>query len=267
VSEVPRGELMVLASGTQAEPGAALTRLAAREHQQLQLEAGDAVVMSSRIIPGNDRKVVRMMGGLLRQGVRVHSTFSDPGIHASGHAAREEQQRMLELIRPRTFLPVHGTRHHLTRHAELARSLGVEQVQVVENGQSVRLDDDGLHLGPVVHSGRVSVGFGGSELPPNTLAERGDIARNGVAVFSIVLDGRGTPRGEPRLSLLGVPGMAAPGACDALARRIGDGLGEQLARWHKRGLDKQQELARLVRSHIERRTGTRPRVEVQLLEP
>jgi ribonuclease J len=265
-AQFPLEKLLVLASGTQAEMGSALQRLASAEHQQLKLEPGDTAILSSRTIPGNDRKVIRMIGDLLRQGVRVHSTFSNREIHASGHAAREEQRHLLELIRPRAFVPVHGTLHHLTRHAELAREVGVEQIEVVENGQVVTLAADGISLGKRVAVGRVSVGFGGSVLPKSVLNERMELARQGSVVFSMALAGNGQQLGAAELSVRGVPGFENAASIHTFAARIADGLPDQIKKWRKQRVDVRTELTRLVRRLVEQRTGVRALVEVHLIE-
>jgi ribonuclease J len=265
-AQFPPEKLLVLASGTQAETGSALQRLATGEHQQLKLAPGDTAILSSRMIPGNDRKVVRMIGDLLRRGVRVHSTFSNREIHASGHAARDEQRRMLELIRPRAFVPVHGTLHHLTRHAELGREVGVEQVLVVENGQTVKLDPDGISLGKPVTAGRVSIGFGGSVLPRSVLTERMELGRQGSVVFSVAFDAQGEQLGRAELAVQGVPGFENAAATQTFAARIADELPPLLEKWRKQRLDAHIELMRLVRRQIEQRSGVRPLVTVHLIE-
>ncbi len=126
--ELPRRALLGVATGTQGEEAAALARLARGEHQAFELVAGDVVVMSSRVIPGNEAAVVRVMGDLLRRGVELRTWWSDRAVHVSGHAHRDEQRRMIELVRPRAFVPLHGTLHHLFRHAELAREHCVAHV-------------------------------------------------------------------------------------------------------------------------------------------
>src|SRR5690606_28100144 len=102
----PRDELLVLAGGSQAERNSAMRRIAGGTYPYMEIEAGDDVILSSRIIPGNERGVFEMMADLLRRGVHLHSRISDPDVHTSGHAGRSEQLRMLELTRPRAFLPV-----------------------------------------------------------------------------------------------------------------------------------------------------------------
>src|SRR5690606_38553661 len=140
----PRDELLVLAGGSQAERNSAMRRIAGGTYPYMEIEAGDDVILSSRIIPGNERGEFEMMADLLRRGVHLHSRISDPDVHTSGHAGRSEQLRMLELTRPRAFLPVHGTLHHLLRHAELARSWGVAETLVIENGRVARFDGASL---------------------------------------------------------------------------------------------------------------------------
>ncbi len=139
--ELPRKRaILAVATGSQGERAAALSRLARGDHSALDLTAGDVVVLSSRVIPGNEPEVVRVMNDLLRRGVELRSWWSNRAVHVSGHAHRQEQRRMIELVQPRAFVPVHGTLHHLLRHAELARELGVPSVTVLENGDVATLD-------------------------------------------------------------------------------------------------------------------------------
>jgi len=204
VSSLPRNQVLALAGGTQAEPFSALRRLASRAHPALTLEPGDVVVFSSRIIPGNDVGVFAMMGDLLRQEVRLRNWITDPLVHVSGHAHRSEQRRMLELVRPQAFIPVHGTLHHLVRHAELAREMGVSQTLVLENGDIARLDEKDL-----VKEGRTEVGkvamSAGHELPRGVLRERQMLARSGLVHVTVVVDGKGKLKTPPAVVLHGVP--------------------------------------------------------------
>ena len=177
--ELPRSAILGLATGTQAEARAALARLARNEFPALQIGEGDTVILSSRVIPGNDTAVYAMMGDLIRRGVALKTWISDKGVHVSGHAHRSEQRRMIELVRPRAFAPLHGTLHHLTRHADLAREVGVESVCVLENGDVGVLENDALHKGERVPSGRVHV-FNGRTLPPSVLRERQALAEEGI---------------------------------------------------------------------------------------
>jgi ribonuclease J len=199
----PRAELMVLASGTQAEPLAALSRLAARVHPVLTLDPGDLLVLSSRIIPGNDPAVFRMVGNFIRQGVVVHSRITDPAVHVSGHAHRDEQRAMIELVRPRGFVPVHGTLHHLKRHADFARELGVPEVLLAEDGDVVTVGADGLRKTDFTMVGKVAT-YDGEEIPEEVLREREALGRAGIAVVTVTVDARGQLLAAPVVSTRGV---------------------------------------------------------------
>ena len=201
--ELPRRQILGIATGTQGEASAALAKLARGEHPAIDVGPGDTVILSSRIIPGNEPEVFAIMGELIRRGVRLHTRVSDRGIHVSGHAHRGEQTRMIELVRPRSFIPVHGTLHHLTRHAELATSLGIEDTLVIENGDVARLDADGLQKDARVFSGRVHA-FAGRAIAPSVLRERVSLAEGGIAFVVLSVDTDGRRIGEPSLTTRGV---------------------------------------------------------------
>ena len=179
--ELPRRAILGVATGTQGEESAALARLGRGEHPALDLGPGDVVVLSSRPIPGNEIPIVRTIGDLLRRGVELRTWWSDREVHVSGHAHREEQRRMIELVQPKSFVPLHGTLHHLRRHAELAwharRSL---TVCTLENGDVGELDASGVRAVERVHSGRVHV-FAQRAIPAQVLRERSGLASHGVA--------------------------------------------------------------------------------------
>lgn len=200
---VPRDKLLVIASGTQAEPFAALARLSIRNHPALALDPGDTLVLSSRIIPGNDPAVLRMVGHFIRQGVEVQSRITDPELHVSGHAYRGEQKRMLELLQPRHFMPVHGTLHHLKRHADFARELGVQNVLVAENGDVIEFGPNGLRKMGVTEVGKIAT-FDGEEIPDDVLREREKLGRTGIAVVTLMVDSRGKLLASPFVSTRGV---------------------------------------------------------------
>ncbi len=201
--ELPRSAVLGVATGTQGEEAAALSRLARGEHPAFDLAEGDVVVMSSRVIPGNEPEVMRVMGNLLRRGVELRSWWSDRAVHVSGHAHREEQRRMIEMVRPRSFVPVHGTLHHLLRHAALARELGVPDVCVLENGDVGELSEDTLRKTGRVPAGRVHV-FARRALPATVLAERVALAAHGAAHVVIPVDAAGRLAGQASLVTRGV---------------------------------------------------------------
>ena len=201
----PPRELLYVASGTQAEPRGALRLLAAGEHPQLRLEPGDVVVLSSRNIPGNERAVQQMVDACWRLGAEVHTRATRPELHTSGHAHRTELGELIELLAPRTFVPVHGTRHQLERHAALARERGVPEVEVLDNGEPVELALEGRlrrlepwPAEPVAMSARREVG-------DEVLRERRRLGRSGLIALSVMLVGDGRARRVVRAVAVGVP--------------------------------------------------------------
>lgn len=224
VAKLPRSQVLALAGGTQAEPLSALRKLASRTHPALALAPGDMVILSSRIIPGNDVGVFAMMADLLRQEIDLRSWITDPLVHVSGHAHRSEQKRMLELVRPRAFVPVHGTLHHLRRHAELAREMGVREVLVLENGDVAALDERTLEKEGRFEAGRVPT-FAGRELPLEVLRERQKMARAGVVHVTVVVDRRGALVSPPIVTTHGVLAEEdEPAALRGAAREVAKAL-------------------------------------------
>jgi ribonuclease J len=263
-ASVPRSELLVLAGGTQAEHRSAMRRLASDTHPQLKLEPGDSVIFSSRIIPGNDRPIFEMIGDLLRNGLHVHTRATDPAVHTSGHAGRSEQRRMIEWVRPRSFVPIHGTLHHLMRHAELARSLGVSDVEVIEDGAVLRCDGRGLTREGRVAAGKVRIALGGEVLAPEVWRRRAELGRGGIVLISLVADARRRLLAPPSVTSHGVP--AVDGDREA-QRHVARAL---VRTWQRAvqqgGADARDEVARCARREIADLCGWRPLIEVQVLE-
>jgi ribonuclease J len=230
--ELPRRAVLGLATGTQGEDSAALARLGRGEHPAFDLTEGDMVIMSSRVIPGNEPAAVRVMGNLLRRNVELRTWWTDRGVHVSGHAHRDEQRRMIDLVQPRAFVPLHGTLHHLRRHADLARELRVPEVCVLENGDMGELDAGPLRKTERVHAGRVHV-FAHRELPANVLHERAGLAAHGAAHVVVTVDERGRLAGDVALTTRGVvdevlEAHLLAAARDQVAAAVGelaDGLG------------------------------------------
>jgi ribonuclease J len=143
-----------------------------------------------------------ILGMLERRGCAVRTRFTDRGVHVSGHAHRPEQQRMLDLVRPRAFVPVHGTLHMLKRHGELARTRGVTDTAVIENGRVVELSGGRLSLGPTVPTGRVHV-WSGREVPAEIIRQRAMLAEDGAAFCTLTIDAAGSVV-DVRISTRGV---------------------------------------------------------------
>jgi ribonuclease J len=257
-------QLMVLAGGTQAEAGSAMTRIARAEHPALTLAAGDSVILSSRVIPGNDRRVSRMVSDLLRLDVELHTHTSRRELHTSGHANRDELSHMLELVRPRCFIPVHGARHHLHNHAELARRSGVEQCLVIENGQVAGFSGGRLAQLETVRSGRIAIDRGLEVLSSETLRQRAALGRTGIAQLWVVLDRDGALRSPARLLTFGVATFDSPEANARLAREAEQLLQKQSKIWLRRGRDAAEELEKFLSWRLEHLIGKRPQVSVQI---
>lgn len=202
VDDYPRSAIAVITTGSQGEPGSALTRIASGDHPQLGVEATDCVILSSRFIPGNEKAITAVINQLYRRRARVHYQ-RDSKVHVSGHAGREELRQLLALVQPRYFVPVHGEYRHLALHAELAREVGVEADNsvVLENGQPLLLSRNGLKLLEPVEAGRILVdGKGVGDLGAMELRDRHRLARHGtVLVVMAVSRSRGTLLYGPEL--------------------------------------------------------------------
>ncbi|MBB3142031.1 ribonuclease J [Halomonas organivorans] len=143
---LPPDEVLVVATGSQGEPRAALSRLAKGRHPHFELEPGDSVIFSSKAIPGNERLIERLKRGLTRLGVSLLDETNHAELHASGHPAQEELATLYGWVRPRHLLPVHGESRHQQAHREVARALGIMAPLIPRNGDMIRLDTEGLHL-------------------------------------------------------------------------------------------------------------------------
>ncbi len=186
----PDHQITIIATGSQGEPSAALGRMANGKHRQLTIKAGDTVVMSSRVIPGNEELVGRAINNLFRRGARVIYGRAD-NVHVSGHASQEELKLLLSLVKPKYFIPVHGELRHLHAHAELAQQQGLpaENIFVLENGAVVEFDDEGARLTERIPGGWVFVdGSGVGDIGPVVLRDREILSQDGFVLAVVRLD-------------------------------------------------------------------------------
>src|SRR5690348_1407700 len=201
---IPRDRILLICTGSQGEPRAALARIAREDHPNIVLETGDVVIFSSRIIPGNEKAINRLQNALLRLGVAV-VTDEDHFTHVSGHPYRDELVRMYQMIRPRVAIPVHGEARHLIGHAALARECQVPEALVIENGDMVRLDRAGGARVDEVPVGRI--GSDGKSLLPIggvVLQQRRRLGNDGSVVATLVVDRLGRLAAPPQISLVGL---------------------------------------------------------------
>ena len=164
IRDMPANKVLVMISGTQGEPMSALSRAAVNNHKFAHIDAGDTVLLSSRVIPGNEKSIYRMIDHLERRDAKViHDDGTAGLIHVSGHGSQEEMRLMINLLRPKFFIPIHGDYRHLKRHAELAGSMGiVEKVILLEDGEILDVDKTSAVKNGKVTVGRVCIDSGGS---------------------------------------------------------------------------------------------------------
>jgi ribonuclease J len=203
-AELPRERVLMAATGSQGEPRAALSRIAAGTHPHVSLEEGDTVIFSSRIIPGNERAINRLHDALAMLGAEV-VTEKDHFVHVSGHPARDELMQMYQWIRPRILVPVHGEARHMMEHAKLGDSMQIPHTIVATNGQMMRLAPGRPEIIDEVPFGRLAVD--GTQLiaiDGAVIKERKRMLYNGSAVATVVLDRKGKLVADPQLSLHGL---------------------------------------------------------------
>ncbi len=206
LKQCPDEKAMILTTGSQGEPMAALTRIANRSHRQIRVQTGDTVIFSSNPIPGNTISVVGTIDKLMQQGARV-IYGKDKGLHVSGHGYQEDHKLMLALTRPRFFIPVHGEHRMLAKHAEMAQQLGVEadNIAIVNNGDVIKLTADSMKVDGKVTSGIELVDASRTGIVERAvLKERQQLAEDGIITVSATVDGKGRLLSEPTVNLRGV---------------------------------------------------------------
>jgi ribonuclease J len=193
-------KVAILMSGTQGEPMSALSRVAVNNHKHISVERGDTVVLSSRIIPGNEKAIFRMIDHMERRGTDVLYGGMNPPLHVSGHGSVEEMKLVLNLVRPRYFMPIHGEYRQLTKHARLAEHLrfaGLEDSFIMESGEILELDKHGARRGGRVPVGRVCIDSGSVDdaVPEMVIRDRRLLSEDGI-VLPIIAINRHTGRVE-----------------------------------------------------------------------
>jgi len=192
---LPDDQIVMITTGSQGEPMSALSRMAANEHKHFQIRKGDTIVLSSKMIPGNERAIARIINHLFKRGAEVfYEKVSE--IHVSGHASKEELKLMLSLIRPKYFIPVHGEYRHLVYHSQLARKVNIpeENIFIIENGEVMEFTENSARRAGVVNVGRVyidgktggSVGEAGVDTV--VLRDRMKLAHDGVVIVILGID-------------------------------------------------------------------------------
>jgi ribonuclease J len=184
-----RSSVVVISTGSQGEPLSALSLMAAGEHKWVKLQDGDSVVLSSSMIPGNEPAIHRVIDGLYRRGANVFNVPVVP-VHVSGHAAADELKFMLNLVRPRWLIPVHGEIRHLSHHARLAREVGIpsERILIVEDGDVVQIAEE-VRIVERIQAGMTLVdGIGIGDVGQIVLRDRRRLAADGILVVVVAVD-------------------------------------------------------------------------------
>jgi ribonuclease J len=270
--ELPPEKVCVMISGTQGEPMSALSRAAVDNHKHARIEKGDTVVLSSRIIPGNEKAIYRVVDHLYRREANViYDDGSWPPVHVSGHASQEELRLIINLVKPRYFIPVHGEYRQLRRHAELARSMhgAVGQTLMIESGDILEFDELGARPAGKVPVGRVCIDSGamGDVVEDLVIKDRRHIGEDGI-VLPIVAINKLTGRAESTeivtrgFASQSVENELIGQAREIVARTIQGSSAEELADY---GVVKEKIRADLKR-FISRSTQRRPLILPVILE-
>ncbi|HZU25795.1 MAG TPA: ribonuclease J [Bryobacteraceae bacterium] len=193
-------KVCVVVSGTQGEPMSALSRVAVDNHKNLSIEPGDTVVLSARIIPGNEKPIYRMINHLAKRGADLIYGSMNPPVHVSGHASAEELKLILNLVRPRYFMPIHGEYRQLAKHAGLAQHLhraGLEETFILETGETLEIDQRGARKGKKVQVGRVCIDSGSLDevVEDLVIRDRRHLSEDGF-VLPIIAINKHTGRSE-----------------------------------------------------------------------
>jgi ribonuclease J len=187
---LPDEQVVLITTGSQGEPMSALTRMAANEHKHFQIKKGDTIVLSSKMIPGNERAVTRIINHLFKHGAQVfYEKVSE--VHVSGHASKEELKLMLNLVRPKFFIPVHGEYRHLVYHSQLAQKVGIpeENVFILDDGEVMEFTADTARRAGHAPAGRVLIDgktTGGVETV--VLRDRMKLAHDGVVIVILAIE-------------------------------------------------------------------------------
>lgn len=267
-------KVTILISGTQGEPMSALSRVSVANHKHISAEKGDTVVLSSRIIPGNEKPIFRMIDHMARRGADVLYGSMNPPLHVSGHGSVEELRLVLNLVRPKYFIPIHGEYRQLAKHARLAEHLrhsGLKETFVLETGDTIEIDDAGARRGPRVTVGRICIDSGALDEVVGDLVirDRRHLSEDGI-VLPIIAINKHTGRLESMPEIVS-RGFAATedgsaefiqGARQVVAQTLEASSDEEKKDW---GVIKEKIRADMKR-YIVKQTARRPLIMPVILE-
>ena len=261
-------QLMILISGTQGEPMSALSRAAVDNHKHARVDSGDTVILSARIIPGNEKSIFRVIDHLSRRDANVICDDGSNGlIHVSGHGAQEEQRLLINLVRPKFFIPIHGDYRNLAHHAKVAMETGaVEHAMVLEDGDVLELDKNDARKREKVTAGRILIDSGSSidVVEDLVIRDRRILSEDGIVLAVLAIDKHtGKVEQSPEVVMRGFGGADITEQARELVLKTLDGLTtEQKSDY---GMVKEKVRAELKRL-IQKTTGRRPMIMPVILE-
>ena len=273
IMQADPSKVVVVASGTQGEPMSALSRIAVDNHKNLSVERGDTVVLSARIIPGNEKGIYRMINHFAKRGADVIYGSMNPPVHVSGHASVEELRLVLNLLRPRYFLPIHGEYRQMAKHAQLAshlRGAGLEETFVLETGETLEIDRAGARRGEKVQVGRICIDSGTIDevVEDIVIRDRRHLSEDGF-VLPIIAISKNSGRNETLPEIVSRGFMSFEDGSDLLqrarqvvARTLESSSEEELTDW---GVMQEKIRADLKR-FLNKETSRRPLIMPVILE-
>ena len=273
LDRLPRSHRTVIIAGSQGEPLSSLSRAAVGKHRHAVIEPGDEVVLSTRLIPGNEKAVFRMIDHLYRRGAEVVYGDMNPPLHVSGHGSRQEQLLMLNLTRPKYFVPIHGEYRQLARHIRLAehlRSSGLEESFLLQSGDVLELDSNGARRRESVPVGRVCIdtGTGDEILEEMVIRDRRHLSEFGIVVPIVALNRHsGQLESGPEIVTRGfvVPedgSQLLDGARDVVMKTVEGSSVEEKTDWGVM----EEKIRTDLRRYLRQKTAGRPLVLPVILE-
>jgi ribonuclease J len=254
-------KVVLMCTGSQGEPSSIIGRLSTGTNRQFDLKAGDTVVLSSHPIPGNEELISKTINRLLRRGAEVIYDAIAP-VHVSGHASQEEQKLLINLVRPKHFMPIHGELRQLRRHADLAKQVGIapENIVIAENGQVIELAGGSVRLAERIPGGYIFVdGQSIGDIDHDVMREREQLARNGIFLIDLSLDKRsGRLLHDPEII---TRGFVTPEDAESLIPEVRKRV---LSAIQNNGQDIEKEIVNVVKSYLYQETKRRPMVLVTL---
>ena len=268
IKDFPPEKLLIMISGTQGEPMSALSRAAVNTHKQAHIESGDTVILSSRVIPGNEKGIFRVIDHLTRRDANVIYDDGSQGlIHVSGHGSQEEMRLLINLVRPQFFVPVHGDYRYLKKHAQVAIDTGaVGTAIVIEDGDVLEMDKTQARKNGKVTAGRILIDSGSNTdvVEDLVIKDRRTLSEDGIVLAVIALNKRtGQVEQQPEVIMRGFGGQdITNGARDVMLRAVDTLSTEEKADY---GMVKEKIRVELKR-YIQKTTGRRPMVMPVVME-